>query len=160
MHGHGWLKVCTSENWTDPELWRRGISVITVYVLVSQVARIRFPRIFQHTSGTYPRPSTNSLWRNSFSFGGLGMPGASGVCSLKQMSLMTALGMDLFGWGPGYKILLPTFMEDGFDRIRDIYQWYRESVDECSMPFLSPFWGASIILGLVFLGTCIPLCNS
>ena len=40
-----------------------------------------FPRIFQHTPGTYPRPSTNSLWRNSFHlgvWGGLGY--APGVC--------------------------------------------------------------------------------
>ena len=82
VHGHGWVKVCTSENWTDPELWRRGISVITVYVLVSPVARLRFPRIFQHTPSTYPRPSSNSLWRISFSFGGLGMPGVCFRCML------------------------------------------------------------------------------
>ena len=34
------------------------------------------PRIFQHTPGTYPRPRTNSLSRNSFHlgvWGGLGM---------------------------------------------------------------------------------------
>ena len=82
VHGHGWLKVCTSESWTDPELWRRGISVITVYVLVSPVARLRFPRIFQHTPSTYPRPSSNSLWKISFSFGGLGMPGVCFRCML------------------------------------------------------------------------------
>ena len=35
-------------------------------------------RIFQHTPGTYPRPPTNSLWRNSFCLGGFGIPG---VCS-------------------------------------------------------------------------------
>ena len=33
---------------------------------------------FQHTPGTYPSPPTNSLWRNLFHFGSLGM---SGVCS-------------------------------------------------------------------------------
>ena len=36
---------------------------------------------FQHTPGTYPRPRTNSLWRNSFHlgvWGGLGY--APGVC--------------------------------------------------------------------------------
>ena len=32
-------------------------------------------RIFQHTPGTYPKPLTNSLWKNSFHLGGLGMPG-------------------------------------------------------------------------------------
>ena len=39
------------------------------------------PRIFQHTPGTYSRPRTNSLWRNSFHlgvWGGLGY--APGVC--------------------------------------------------------------------------------
>ena len=38
-------------------------------------------RLFQHTPGTYPRPRTNSLWRNSFHlgvWGGLGY--APGVC--------------------------------------------------------------------------------
>ena len=38
-------------------------------------------RIFQHTPGTYPRPPTNSLWRNSFHFGLWGCLGyAPGVC--------------------------------------------------------------------------------
>ena len=40
-------------------------------------------RIFQHTPGTYPRPPTNSLWRNSFHlrvWGSLGYaPGDVGV---------------------------------------------------------------------------------
>ena len=49
---------------------------------------MQYPRIFQHTSGTYPRPRTNSLWRNSFHlgvWGGLGY--APGVCwgSLRQL---------------------------------------------------------------------------
>ena len=47
-------------------------------------------RLFQHTPGTYPRPSANTLWRNSFRlgvWGGLGY--APGVCwgSLGDMFL-------------------------------------------------------------------------
>ena len=39
------------------------------------------PRICQHTPGTYPRPRTNSLWRNSFHLGVWGGVGyAPGVC--------------------------------------------------------------------------------
>ena len=50
------------------------------------------PRIFQHTPGTYPRPRTNSLWRNSFHlgvWGGLGYaPGYVGVLlDIQAMSL-------------------------------------------------------------------------
>ncbi len=38
-------------------------------------------RISQHTPGTYPRPPTNSLWRNSFHLGVWGSLGyAPGVC--------------------------------------------------------------------------------
>ena len=38
-------------------------------------------RTFQHTPGTYPRPPTNSLWRNSFHLGVWGSLGyAPGVC--------------------------------------------------------------------------------
>ena len=40
-----------------------------------------FLRIFQHTPGTYPKPPTNSLWRNSFHLGLWGCLGyAPGVC--------------------------------------------------------------------------------
>ena len=39
------------------------------------------PRIFQHTPGTYPRPSTNSLCRDSFHLGVWGCLGyAPGLC--------------------------------------------------------------------------------
>ena len=40
-----------------------------------------FLRTLQHTPGTYPRPPTNSLWRNSFHLGVWGSLGyAPGVC--------------------------------------------------------------------------------
>ena len=59
------------------------------------------PRICQHTPGTYPRPRTNSLWRNSFHlevWGGLGY--APGVCwgSLRLKVFALAQSFHLSIW--------------------------------------------------------------
>ena len=54
---------------------------------------------FQHTPRTYPRPRTNSLWRNSFSLGGWwGLGYAPGVCwgSLRDWQTSTRCWFQVF----------------------------------------------------------------
>ena len=80
--------------------------IVRMILLPNIVANCRFPRIFQHTPGTYPRPSTNSLWRNSFHLGVWGCLGyAPGVCwgSLRRLFFFTKQVIhhpsDLEFWG-------------------------------------------------------------
>ena len=44
------------------KIWKGDLSTIPLFL-----------RIFQHTPGTYPRPPTNGLWRNSFYLGFIGV---------------------------------------------------------------------------------------
>ena len=72
-----------------PRWWYTGTLTVLIY-LKTKLLGVHWrwflfpsicPIIFQHIPGTYPRPRTNSLWRNSFHLGvwaGLGY--APGVC--------------------------------------------------------------------------------
>ena len=50
-------------------MFSREIPIHTHPVATGWVIDLAYLRIFQHTPGTYPRPPTNGLWRNSFHLG-------------------------------------------------------------------------------------------